>query len=286
MLLFRCLDDDGPLAQWLPASLATLCCATPGVYPAPGRNDHDLQLLPATSTDIMSAPPSSTIYMPVLSPPTPAPSPRLSAFSLSSIIDRISESDPAHVSRREFAGLSPPVRLQYLAALLSDCTPSELLFISTTISPLLKRDFLRDLPPEISLHILSYLDDPQALARASRVSKSWNWLLNDQWLWRRMCYIHGYALEQDGHVEAHRGRRVSARHSGIEGCDIHGTDGGLNVSGERRCSADTAMSGNPCPKLVACHGAGPAYTPPATVGPYTSCTHLWVRSDAVRGNQR
>ncbi|OSX61347.1 hypothetical protein POSPLADRAFT_1182469 [Postia placenta MAD-698-R-SB12] len=156
--------------------------------------------------------------MPVLSPPTPAPSPRLSAFSLSSIIDRISESDPAHVSRREFAGLSPPVRLQYLAALLSDCTPSELLFVSTTISPLLRRDLLRDLPPEISLHILSYLDDPQALARASRVSKSWNRLLNDQWLWRRMCYIHGYALEQDGHAEAHRGRRVSARHSGIEGC--------------------------------------------------------------------
>ncbi|EJD00002.1 WD40 repeat-like protein [Fomitiporia mediterranea MF3/22] len=123
--------------------------------------------------------------MPIVSPPTPAPSPR----PISSVLSTAS-ADVAHASRLEFSSLKssgPTARQQYLAALLADCSPAELLFVSNTIAPLLKRDFLRDLPIELSLHILDYIDDARTLARASRVSRFWNSLMRDEATWRRMC---------------------------------------------------------------------------------------------------
>ena len=147
-----------------------------------------------------------TFYIPVVSPPTPAPSPRLSAFDppSTSIAAHLapSPSNPSLSTQphsiSSFTALSPALRFQHLAALLAECTPEELLFISTTITPLLRRDFLRDLPAELAFHVLSFVDDPRTLARASRVSRTWNRLLEDQWLWRRMCDVHGYSVpEQD-----------------------------------------------------------------------------------------
>ncbi|KAI0918296.1 hypothetical protein AcV5_010439 [Taiwanofungus camphoratus] len=140
--------------------------------------------LPSTA---MAPPPlDSTLYVPIVSPPTPAPSPRPGSPSLPIAFD------PTYLSRTEFAVLPPVLRLRYLSALLSDCTPAELLFVNTTIAPLLKRDFLRELPPEVAIHILSFIDDPRTLVRASRVSKAWNRLVDDPCLWKRMCAIHGY----------------------------------------------------------------------------------------------
>ncbi|KAH8104279.1 WD40 repeat-like protein [Phellopilus nigrolimitatus] len=122
--------------------------------------------------------------MPIVSPPTPAPSPRPMPAVLGP-----STSDPARISRLEFAALDPTARQQYLGALLADCSPAELLFVSTTIAPLLKRDFLRDLPVELSLHVLCYIDDARTLARASRVSRFWNALMSDEATWKRMCEL-------------------------------------------------------------------------------------------------
>lgn len=151
-----------------------------------------------------------TFYIPVVSPPTPAPSPRLSAFnplspSISAHLASSSHPSPSDkfpstqpFSASAFAALTPALRFQHLAALLAECTPEELLFISTTITPLLRRDFLRDLPAELAFHVLSFVDDPRTLARASRVSRTWSHLLEDQWLWKRMCDVHGYrAPEED-----------------------------------------------------------------------------------------
>ncbi|THH07957.1 hypothetical protein EW145_g3022 [Phellinidium pouzarii] len=140
---------------------------------------------PVAAMPNMPGEPSSTIYVPIVSPPTPAPSPRPISSALAP-----GTADPAHISRLEFSALKSAdqaLRQQYLAALLSDCTPAELLFVSTTIAPLLKRDFLRDLPVEISLHVIAYIDDAQTLARASRVSRFWNSLLQDEGTWKRAC---------------------------------------------------------------------------------------------------
>lgn len=151
---------------------------------------HSMAGIESLNSATMSPDTSSTLYVPIVSPPTPAPSPR----PMNTLLPR-ETSDPAHFSRLEFAGLAPlglTARQQYLASLLNDCTPAELLFVSTTIAPLLKRDFLRELPPELSLHVLSYVDDPQTLARAGKVSKYWQKLVKDETTWKRMCAAYKF----------------------------------------------------------------------------------------------
>ncbi|TFK75057.1 WD40 repeat-like protein [Pluteus cervinus] len=138
---------------------------------------------------------SQTLYMPIAGPPTPAPSPGPSAAN--------SPTQPHHHHHHHhsiipgpFGILSPQanptLRREYLTAVLRSCTPTELLFISTTIAPLLKRDFLASLPAELALHVLSFIDDPKTLARAAQVSTHWRKLVADEWVWKRMCLIHAY----------------------------------------------------------------------------------------------
>lgn len=152
--------------------------------------------------------PPSTVYMPAASPPTPAPSPGptsslfADAFHLSKA--QFASYDPANLSRIEFANLialGPASRKRYIVSLLNDCTPPELLFISQTIAPMLRRDFLAELPPEIALHILGFVDDPKTLARASQVSKRWHDLVEDEWLWKTMCGTYRFNMEIDNAEE-------------------------------------------------------------------------------------
>src|SRR5882762_7174001 len=122
----------------------------------PSDNDHPPLLDYTMHAEL------STLYMPIVSPPTPAPSPRPSFSSFPTLNPAPLVADPAasiHAARREFSSLSAlgvSARQKFLAAILADCSPSELLFISTRIAPLLQRDFLRDLPPELALHVLSF----------------------------------------------------------------------------------------------------------------------------------
>ncbi|KZT25335.1 WD40 repeat-like protein [Neolentinus lepideus HHB14362 ss-1] len=150
--------------------------------------------------------------MPIASPPTPAPSPRPSLTSFVSATPACSKY-PFN-SLQEFVSLGSSDRFQYIQAILSECNASELLFISTTIAPLLKRDFLRDLPIEIALHILSYITDAKTLARASQVSKYWNRLLADEWIWKRVCDVHDFQPELD--AKDRRRLRATRRGNGDE----------------------------------------------------------------------
>ncbi|KAI9199557.1 WD40-repeat-containing domain protein [Polychytrium aggregatum] len=53
------------------------------------------------------------------------------------------------------------------------------------IEELTRIDFLKQLPFELSLHILSQLNDVKTLAKASQVSRLWYSLANDRDIWRR-----------------------------------------------------------------------------------------------------
>ncbi|KAJ3717847.1 hypothetical protein C8R42DRAFT_644469 [Lentinula raphanica] len=141
---------------------------------------------------------SHTLYMPIDSPPTPAPSPGPSNLmaviygerpskSFSSSLNHPLGSNSTTLSPLLALPQNPALRRQYLSAIIHACTPTELLFISTTIAPLLKRDFLRALPPELALHVLRFVDTPKTLARAAQVSQWWRKLVNDESLWKRMC---------------------------------------------------------------------------------------------------
>lgn len=85
-----------------------------------------------------------------------------------------------------FPRLSGPERRKLFTALLPMLLGEDLLHLSQLISPFLRRDFLAELPAEISLHVLGFIDDPKDLVRASRVSKTWRGLVMDEQTWKAM----------------------------------------------------------------------------------------------------
>ncbi|KAJ9102357.1 hypothetical protein QFC21_002757 [Naganishia friedmannii] len=108
-------------------------------------------------------------------------------------VDTSSDSVFDHTSfLSAFPHLSATTRLEILQSLLPVLTVPELLMLSSHIGPRLKRDFLRDLPIELALHILSFVDDPKTLARASAVSRYWRSLLEDEQTWKEMCQRHRF----------------------------------------------------------------------------------------------
>ena len=143
------------------------------------------------------APMPPTLYIPIASPPTPAPSPGpfthdhdhndLSGATIHFPHGKDFQQfayDPAH----DFSLLNEQDRLELLDKIIAQCTLKELSHISAHIDPLLKRDFLRELPTELALHILSYIDDLHELVRnVAGVCKHWRRLSSDDLLWRRMC---------------------------------------------------------------------------------------------------
>lgn len=49
--------------------------------------------------------------------------------------------------------------------------------------------------------MLSFIDDPKTLARASQVSRRWNELLNDDMTWKNLCEKHAYAYRRGSEDE-------------------------------------------------------------------------------------
>jgi F-box and WD-40 domain protein CDC4 len=157
-----------------------------------------------------------TLYVPFVSPPTPTPSPGPSRTSFNNTLQNqngtlvhvnseinLDSDDIARTSLREFAALNtlgPAARRRYLALLLAACTPTELLFISTALAPMLTRDFLAELPLEIALHVLGFVDDHQTLLSAGRVSRQWRKLCGEELVWKGLVEGYGY----DGEVEKAR----------------------------------------------------------------------------------
>ncbi|KAG5650039.1 hypothetical protein H0H81_000989 [Sphagnurus paluster] len=117
----------------------------------------------------------TTLYIPIASPPTPSHSPPPSPSLL-------------------LLPTATAERRRFLSSVLHACTRAELLFIADSLGPLLKRDPLAALPPELALHILALLPDPRTLARAAAVSRPWRALATSDSLWRRLCVQWGFGF--------------------------------------------------------------------------------------------
>ena len=126
---------------------------------------------------------SQTLYIPIASPPTPAPSPGPLIHQ-----NQGNSFPPLTMMNSQ----NSQIRRHFLSSVVSSCTFPELLFVSQTINHLLKRDFLYSLPSELSLYILRFIDEPKTLVRASQVSKHWRSIVRDESVWKRMCLIHGF----------------------------------------------------------------------------------------------
>ena len=160
--------------------------STPSQIPRPPRH---------TPSPAMATPTSTTLYMPVVSPPTPAPSPGPSTPTHLPDQPHLS-SFAALLPPPAFPDLPPHERRKFLASIIAQCSPDELVFISSTVTNLLRRDFLKDLPPELAVYVLGFIDEPSTLCRAACVSKYWSQLVKDEWLWKRLCAIHRFEPEQ------------------------------------------------------------------------------------------
>ncbi|KAF8945046.1 hypothetical protein BGZ47_003346 [Haplosporangium gracile] len=87
-----------------------------------------------------------------------------------------------------FQGLDLSAQMAFLNDIVLHCTTPQLAHLTNVIAPMLKRDFLRDLPLELAHHILSMIDEPKSLARVSQVSKFWHQLVEtEDWIWRAQC---------------------------------------------------------------------------------------------------
>ncbi|SNX87509.1 related to F-box/WD40 repeat protein 7 [Melanopsichium pennsylvanicum] len=145
-----------------------------------------------------------------ISPPTPAPSPQpdlhtsirlannAAAAAASSSVPHpfvVDPQDPSQLLKHlslVIPQYSQPARFKLVTELADLFSVRELAHLSSVITPRLKVDFLSALPIEVSLDILSFIDDPKTLARASCVSRFWRSLVNDEHTWKVMCLKHKY----------------------------------------------------------------------------------------------
>ncbi|PTU19462.1 hypothetical protein P175DRAFT_0302562 [Aspergillus ochraceoroseus IBT 24754] len=126
------------------------------------------------------------------SPPTPAPSP--TPHQRPPTWQSSEEEDDFLLSTRiQFNTLSGVKKQRFLEGILALCNSQQLSFVSSYVAPRLRKDPFKVFPTELCLRVLSFIDDPKTLARASQVSKRWRELLNDDITWKNLCEKHAYA---------------------------------------------------------------------------------------------
>ena len=131
-----------------------------------------------------------------------------------------------------FLDLTDPQRNKALDSLIRLCGPDQLRFLSTRLEILIKRDFLRCLPLELSFHVLKWLD-PVSLCRCCLVSKDWNKVIcgcSD--VWREACGRLGMNTDdspvdtqrtwKDVYIDAQNRMEKLRREDGLEMEYFHG----------------------------------------------------------------
>lgn len=79
--------------------------------------------------------------------------------------------------------------------ILNSLSMTSLASINNQIIPMLKKDIIATLPYEIVTRILT-LTDHQSLCRASTVSKAWNRIARDNFLWRLMYFTQMWTINE------------------------------------------------------------------------------------------
>lgn len=90
----------------------------------------------------------------------------------------------------------PQLSMDELDRLLTHLTPQQLDHLRIHYSDLVtKRDFISCLPTELALHILRFVDDNKTLVAAGRVCRKWNALVQDDGVWKNVCFVRGFVDE-------------------------------------------------------------------------------------------
>jgi F-box and WD-40 domain protein CDC4 len=106
-----------------------------------------------------------------------------------------------------FSALPPNLQTYALISLLRRSPVPVLQSVTNIIAPALKRDFLSDLPPELGVQILCYLDS-QTLCRCTRVCRSWRRLVDGEGkIWRARLHEEGLWIGGGSEEDDMRPRR-------------------------------------------------------------------------------
>ena len=98
-----------------------------------------------------------------------------------------------------FEAMPEELKKYVIYQLMRRCSKPVLHFVADVVTPALKCDFLKYLPPELSEVILGHLD-VKSLSSAAQVSKRWRQQVNmSEKVWKRLFYTDGYSL-QDGEL--------------------------------------------------------------------------------------
>jgi F-box and WD-40 domain protein CDC4 len=116
-----------------------------------------------------------------------------------------------------FDVLPSNVQTYVLWQLLRRCQIPTLQFAAEVIAPTLQRDFLADLPLELSLNILKYLDS-KSLCRAGSVSRMWRKIVDaDDYIWRHRFEEDGFKITEtdyERNIEDEKLRQTSVSSTG------------------------------------------------------------------------
>ncbi|KAE8350104.1 F-box and WD repeat-containing protein [Aspergillus coremiiformis] len=164
------------------------CSTADSVASLPSTHSRSL----SSNKTITSIPPNLLPSAPA-SPPTPAPSP--TPHQRPPTWQSADEDDDNFLlnARIHFSSLSNFKKQKFLEGILSLCDSQHLSFVSSYVGPRLRKDPFLVFPTELCLRVLSFIDDPKTLARASQVSRRWRELLNDDITWKNLCDKHAYA---------------------------------------------------------------------------------------------
>ena len=106
-----------------------------------------------------------------------------------------------------FDQLTPALQSYFIFTFLKRSPIPVLQTLNNIIAPSLRRDFLTDLPPELGVHILGYLD-ARALCRATRVCARWRRLVDGEWrVWKER--LTGDELWIGDGTEAREAREIT-----------------------------------------------------------------------------
>lgn len=93
-----------------------------------------------------------------------------------------------------FDAMPPEMKSFMLYQLLRRCPRKTLHAVAGVVNPALNRDILKDLPGELTLHIISYLD-VQDRCKAAQVSKTWRGIIDsDETGWKELFDRDGFTL--------------------------------------------------------------------------------------------
>ena len=96
-----------------------------------------------------------------------------------------------------FSTLSNDQKNSAIEGIIDTCGPEQLRFLSTKLETLVKRDYLKCLPLELSFHVLKWLD-PVSLCKCCLVSKKWNKvILSCDDVWQNACRQLGMEVKED-----------------------------------------------------------------------------------------